>query len=188
MPLPEKVSGSDLVRPLLREAAAIGLTVYFLGSAPGVGLTAADRLRGEIPGLKIVGVDSPPMGFEQDPEQEDEAKRRMLSANPDIVLFALGTPKQELLMHRWHEQGVLQVMLGIGASLDFISGKSKRAPGWMSELGLEWLYRLSKEPRRLAKRYLVQDLGILSIFFRQLTMPTHVRVYQNEETIRYLSK
>lgn len=180
LPLPEKISGSDLVRPLLREAAGMGLSVYFLGSAPGVGLAAGERLSSEIPGLRIAGVDSPPMGFELDPEQERAARDKMASANPDIVLFALGAPKQEILMHRWHSQGVAPVMLGIGASLDFIAGKVKRAPRWMSDRGLEWLYRLLQDPRRLARRYLVQDIGIIPIFIRLLRTPAQQRVYRDE--------
>jgi len=87
----------------------------------------------------------------------------MLSTNPDLVLVALGCPKQKILMHRWYKQGTVQVMLGIGASLDFLAGNVKRAPQWMSDTGLEWLYRLSQDPKRLSKRYLVQDIGILRL-------------------------
>ena len=179
-PLPEKVSGSDLIRPLLAGAAARGLSAYFLGSAPGVALAAAERLRQEIPGLSIVGVDSPPMGFERDLALEEDAKHKMESAHPDIVLFALGAPKQELLMHRWSSGDVAPVMLGIGASLDFIAGKVKRAPRWMSEAGLEWLFRLAQDPKRLAKRYLVQDMGIIPIFLRLMKTPAEQRVFEND--------
>ncbi|MBI9099201.1 MAG: WecB/TagA/CpsF family glycosyltransferase [Spirochaetaceae bacterium] len=175
-PLPEKISGSDLVRPLLIRAAEKGLTVYFLGAAPGVGLTAAEILTKEIPNLKIVGVDAPPMGFETDIITEKETLEKMLSANPDIVLFALGAPKQEILMHKWKKQGVVQVMLGIGASLDFISGKVKRSPKWMSNMGFEWLYRLSQDPKRLAKRYLIQDIAIVRIFIKMMKTPPKKRI------------
>ncbi len=177
IPLPEKISGSDLVRPLLRRAAERSLPVYFLGSAPGVGQRAADILRDEIPGLTVVGVDSPPLGFEADAETENEIYARMLSAGPALALIALGAPKQELLMHRWRSRGCPVVMLGIGASLDFIAGAVKRSPRWMSDIGLEWLYRLSQDPKRLAKRYLVQDLGIIPIFARMMSVPKRDRSF-----------
>jgi N-acetylglucosaminyldiphosphoundecaprenol N-acetyl-beta-D-mannosaminyltransferase len=179
-PLPEKISGSDLVRPLLKQAAGKGLRVYFLGSAPGVGICAARILSSEIPNLVIAGIDAPPLGFETNPDMEMEILGKMLSANPDIVLLALGTPKQEILMHRWQKQGIPQVMLGIGASLDFIAGKVKRSPRWMSEIGLEWLYRLSKDPKRLAKRYLIRDIRIIPIFYRMMKTPKTELVVDHE--------
>lgn len=175
-PLPEKISGSDLVRPLLIRAAKKGLRVYFLGAAPGVGITAAQNLTKEIPKLNIVGIDSPPMGFDKDKNKEKETLRKMLTVKPDIVFFALGAPKQEILMHKWYKQGINPVMLGVGASLDFIAGEVKRAPKWMSDIGLEWLYRLSQDPKRLAKRYLMQDLYIIVIFCRMLITPRRMRV------------
>lgn len=179
-PLPEKVSGSDLVRPLLRRAASSALSVYFLGAAPGVGQRAADVLREEMPALNIVGVDAPPLGFEKDAAQERETLRRMLAAKPDIVLVALGSPKQELLMHRWYRGGVRQVMLGIGASIDFLAGEAKRAPPWLSRMGFEWLFRLLHDPWRLARRYLVQDPKFLGIALRMLRTPKKALLYGSE--------
>lgn len=176
-PLPEKISGSDLVRPLLARSAEKGLRIYLLGAAPGVGARAAERLEGEIPGLNVVGVDSPALGFETDPAAEAETRRRMDEADPDIVLVALGCPKQELLMRRWRSAGARAVMLGIGASLDFIAGEVRRAPAWMSAIGLEWLYRLAQDPKRLARRYLVQDAAILGVVVRMLRTPKPARVF-----------
>ena len=170
-PLPEKISGSDLIRPLLQAAAGAGLRVYLLGAAPGVGLEAARRLVGEIPGLAIVGVDSPPIGFDSDPNLEKAAIDKMSASQPDIALLALGCPKQEMLMHRWYIAGVRPVMLGVGASLDFIAGNVKRAPSWMSANGLEWVFRIIQDPGRLAKRYLISDARIIGIFARMLRGP-----------------
>lgn len=179
-PLPEKVSGSDLVKPLLRRAEREGLTVYFLGSAPGVGKRAAEILLAEMPALKIVGVDAPEKGFDSDERVESEIFGKMAAADPDIALIALGAPKQELLMRRWKERGCRTVMLGIGASLDFIAGAVRRSPRWMSNLGLEWLYRLSQDPKRLAYRYLVRDAGIIPVFARMMAVPKDRRVYETE--------
>ena len=176
VPLPEKISGSDLIFPLLQRAAERAYRVYFLGAAPGVGDKAAKILSEEIPNLNIVGTDAPPMGFDTDLEQEKKVLEKLLAAKPDIVLFALGAPKQEILMYRWYRRGINSVMLGIGAGLDFIAGNAKRAPKWMSDMGFEWLYRLSREPRRLSKRYLIRDIGIISIFFRMMRTPKQERV------------
>jgi len=175
--LPEKVSGSDLVRPLLMGAARRGLGVYLLGAAPGVAQKAAGLLVEEIPGLRIVGFDSPPLGFEKDPELERRALDKMRYASPDLALVALGCPKQELLMHRWSSQDRTPVMLGIGASLDFIAGKVKRSPPWMSRIGLEWVYRIIQDPKRLARRYLIQDSAIVGIILRTLRLPKNQRVF-----------
>ncbi len=173
--LPEKVSGSDIILPVLRIAAEREYKVYLLGGAPGVAEKASEILTVQIPALKIVGTDSPEFGFDKDPDKETAVMAKMTACNPDIVLVALGAPKQELLMQRWKEFGVHQVMIGIGAGLDFISGKVKRAPRWMSNVGLEWVYRISRDPLRLAKRYLIQDLAILPIFFRFLKTPKEKR-------------
>jgi N-acetylglucosaminyldiphosphoundecaprenol N-acetyl-beta-D-mannosaminyltransferase len=181
--LPGKVSGSDLVRPLLVRAAGLGFKVYLLGAAPGIGLKAAARLRSEIPGLHIVGVDSPPPGFEQDREREEQVLELMQAHDPDIVLVALGAPKQEILMHRWYHRGVTAVMLGIGASIDFIAGTVQRAPAWMSNAGLEWFYRLAQDPRRLAKRYVLRDSGFVPIAYRMLMKPREELVEIKETRI-----
>jgi N-acetylglucosaminyldiphosphoundecaprenol N-acetyl-beta-D-mannosaminyltransferase len=176
-PLPEKISGSDIITPLMKRAAECGMRVYLLGAAPGVGLEAAKIFTKEMPELNIVGIDSPILGLDVDKSQEAAALERMTALEPDLVLVALGAPKQELLMQRWHEKGVLSVMVGIGAGLDFIAGKRKRAPIWMSNAGLEWFYRLCCEPRRLAKRYLVRDMGFLRVMYRMLNTPSEERFF-----------
>ena len=176
-PLPEKISGSDLVRPLLKRAAEKRLKVYFLGSAPGVGQKAADILRKEMPSLKIVGIESPPVGFERDETTERNIMDKVIAAKPDFVLVALGCPKQELLMARWYKQLSPAVLLGIGASLDFIAGRIQRSPAWMSRMGAEWLYRLAKDPKRLVKRYLVHDIAIVPIFLKMCRTAKADRVF-----------
>lgn len=167
-PLPEKVSGSDLVRPLMARAAARGLSVFFLGAAPGVGQRAADVLVEENPGLHVAGVLSPPLGFDADEGENAKVLRAIREAGPALVLVALGAPRQELWMHRHRDALAPSVMLGIGGTLDFIAGRVKRAPRWMSDAGLEWLYRLAQEPRRMAARYLVRDRAFAGIAVRTL--------------------
>jgi N-acetylglucosaminyldiphosphoundecaprenol N-acetyl-beta-D-mannosaminyltransferase len=176
-PLPEKISGSDFVRPLLARAAEEHLRVFLLGAAPGVGEMAADRLKKDMPALSISGTFSPRMGFDHDASEEFEIMKHVSSTSPDIVLVALGCPKQELLMHRWRKQGFSPVMLGIGATLDFIAGTVKRSPAWVSAIGFEWLYRMMQDPRRLIKRYLIQDSAILRVFLKMMRIPKERRVF-----------
>lgn len=165
--LPEKVSGSDLIVPLLEEAARRSKTVFFLGSTESVCVEAARRLHASIPTLRVVGWDNPV--FEPYSDTHDslfQGFERIRKAKPDIVLFAFGNPKQEYAMWRYREQYYPAVGLGVGASLDFLAGKVERAPQWMSNIGAEWLFRLAQEPGRLWRRYLVRDRAIIGIFLR----------------------
>jgi len=176
-PLPEKISGSDLLVPLCRQASARGHGIYLLGGTPDVGQSAARALVAACPGLKIVGMDSPPLGFEKDPVQNAQVIAKIRTASPHIVLVALGCPKQELWMADNVSAFAPAVALGIGASLDFLAGKVRRAPQWMSKSGLEWAYRLVQEPKRMAGRYLVRDRAIVRIAWRMLRMPAAKRIY-----------
>jgi N-acetylglucosaminyldiphosphoundecaprenol N-acetyl-beta-D-mannosaminyltransferase len=165
-PLPEKISGSDLARPLIERAAERGLSVFFLGAKDGVGRRAADKLLAEHPSLKIAGVLSPPLGFEQNEGQNADVVRALRESGANLVLVALGAPKQGLWMAKHKDVLAPSVLLGVGGTLDFIAGEIKRAPPWMSNNGLEWLYRLAQEPRRMAGRYLVRDRAFLGIALR----------------------
>jgi N-acetylglucosaminyldiphosphoundecaprenol N-acetyl-beta-D-mannosaminyltransferase len=165
-PLPAKVSGSDLIDPLCARAARDGTSVYMLGGRPGVATAAAQILVDKHPRLQVVGCDAPAMGFDQDPTANQQVIARIRAAQPGLLLVALGAPKQELWLHRHRAVLGTVVGLGIGASLDFIAGVSKRAPRWVSEWGGEWLYRLGQEPRRMAERYLVRDRAIVGIAWR----------------------
>jgi N-acetylglucosaminyldiphosphoundecaprenol N-acetyl-beta-D-mannosaminyltransferase len=168
-PVPEKVSGSDLVLPLLERAAERGWRVYFFGGAPGVAALARDGLRSTMPALDVVGVDAPLVDLDAAPGACAALLDPIAAARPHLVLVALGAPKQEIWIDRSREALAPAVLLGIGASLDFIAGTIPRAPRWMSRTGLEWLYRLGREPRRLWRRYLVRDPKFLVILARQLT-------------------
>lgn len=168
-PLPAKISGSDLVMPLMERAAKRGYRVYFLGGAPGVADLARSKLEQALPNIQIVGTDASRIDMRRDPHSADEVVERIQNAKPDLVLVALGAPKQEIWSHARIELLKPAVMIGVGASLDFIAGIQKRAPRWMSSSGLEWLYRLAQEPKRLATRYLLRDPEFCLILLRQLT-------------------
>jgi N-acetylglucosaminyldiphosphoundecaprenol N-acetyl-beta-D-mannosaminyltransferase len=163
-PLPEKISGSDFIDPLMQRAAAEGWGVFLYGASAMVSARAASRLEQRVPGLRIVGRDTSRWNG-----QRDEAlAARIRESGAALVVVALGCPKQEAWMLAHHDLLGGAVALGLGGTLDFIAGAVPRAPQWMSRAGLEWLYRLAREPRRLAHRYLVRDAAIVPLFARML--------------------
>jgi N-acetylglucosaminyldiphosphoundecaprenol N-acetyl-beta-D-mannosaminyltransferase len=164
--LPEKISGSDLSAPLAARCAADGIKLFLLGAAPEVGKRAAEVLTEQHPGLQIAGVLSPPMGFERDEAENAKVVNAIQEAGAQLVFVCLGAPKQELWMEMHRDVLAPAVLVGLGGTLDFIAGKVRRAPKWMSDAGFEWLYRLAQEPRRLAYRYLVRDRAFVSIALR----------------------
>jgi N-acetylglucosaminyldiphosphoundecaprenol N-acetyl-beta-D-mannosaminyltransferase len=155
--LPERVAGSDLVPALFSaasdESAGGGLRIYLLGAAPGVADRAAGNIRKDWPAVEIVGTYSPPIGFERDATENEAILNRIAAARPDVLIIGLGAPKQELWVHQHRGRIAAKVALCVGATIDFLAGERKRAPMWMREAGLEWLYRVALEPRRLAARY-----------------------------------
>ena len=162
-PIKEKISGSDLFPRLCDMAARKGYKMFFLGAAEGVATKAAENLINRYNGLQVVGTYSPPYGFEKSPEEMLKIIRLIKEAAPDMLIVGLGCPKQEKFMyHHCRELGV-PISFGLGASFDFEAGNIKRAPKWMSEHGLEWLFRITQDPQRMAKRYLVDDLKILKL-------------------------
>jgi N-acetylglucosaminyldiphosphoundecaprenol N-acetyl-beta-D-mannosaminyltransferase len=168
VPLPERVAGSDFVPRLLSRAADRGWRIYFLGGAPGVGELARRKVLEQLPSAKVVGVEAPDVDFTKPPEARKGLVDAVRAASPDIVLVALGAPKQERLIDEMCAALRPAVMLGVGGTLDFLAGRIPRAPDWMARTGLEWLFRLGREPRRLYKRYLLRDPKFLLILARAL--------------------
>jgi N-acetylglucosaminyldiphosphoundecaprenol N-acetyl-beta-D-mannosaminyltransferase len=166
--VPEKVSGSDMVPAVLARAAERGWRVYFFGGGPGVASLARDKLREILPALQVVGVDAPRVDVDAPAEARADSLERIREVAPDLVLVALGAPKQEIWIDLVREQLRPAVLFGVGASLDFVAGTLPRAPRWMSQSGLEWLFRLAREPGRLWRRYLLRDPKFLLIVGRDL--------------------
>lgn len=162
-PIKEKISGSDLFPRVCQLAANKNYTMYLLGAAEGVADTAAKNLMKKYPGLNIVGTYSPPFGFEKNKQEMNKIKTQIQDVHPDILIVGLGCPKQEKFMYYHCKELGVPISFGLGASIDFEAGNIKRAPKWMSNHGLEWLYRFSKEPKRLFKRYFVDDLKIIQV-------------------------
>lgn len=156
-PLPERVAGSELIWTLSRGAAAAGLGVFLLGGAPGVAERASERFAEEIPSINV-GWHCPPFGFEDDPLATEAIEDALRQAAPAVVFCGLGFPKQERLMASLHRTFPRTWFVGSGAAIGFVAGHHSRAPGWMQSAGLEWVHRLAMEPRRLFRRYVVEDM------------------------------
>jgi N-acetylglucosaminyldiphosphoundecaprenol N-acetyl-beta-D-mannosaminyltransferase len=157
-PLPDRVAGSDLVWLLAERAARDGRSLFLLGGNPGAAEAAARRFQERWPGLRIAGLASPRLGSPPAEAELAPLRAELQAARPDLVYVALGVPKQDELIAalRPHLPGAWWV--GVGISLSFVAGEVRRAPPWMQRSGLEWAHRLAQEPRRLARRYLVEDL------------------------------
>lgn len=148
-----RVYGPDLMRALTRVSAERGYRQFYYGGDAGVAEQLAAALEANCPGLDVVGTYSPP--FRPLTEDEDDAiVARINATKPDIVWVGLSTPKQERWMAAHLGRIDAPVMIGVGAAFDFLAGRKAQAPLWMQRNGLEWLFRLSQEPRRLSRRYL----------------------------------
>lgn len=152
-PVPERVTGIDLMLRLVEKAAAEGWRVYLLGGAPGVADEAAEKLRMVYPNLRVAGSHH---GYFQENEGIKVAGE-INKTKPDLLFVALGAPKQEKWIDRYLEKTGAAVAVGVGGSLDVLAGRVRRAPRWVRRLRLEWLYRLFREPSRW-RRQLVLPL------------------------------
>jgi N-acetylglucosaminyldiphosphoundecaprenol N-acetyl-beta-D-mannosaminyltransferase len=178
-PLPEKISGSDLMLPLARRAAERKWRVYLLGGGRGVAELAAAELKKQFD-IDIVGTDAPFVTPQGEPVEGPAVLERIAKTRPHLLFVAFGAPKQELFLQRAAPTIRPAVGIGVGAGFDFVAGRVKRAPRWIAKSGLEWLYRLAQEPRRLAKRYLVDDPEFFVILARTLAEPKRARVKTRE--------
>jgi N-acetylglucosaminyldiphosphoundecaprenol N-acetyl-beta-D-mannosaminyltransferase len=160
--LPERVAGPDLTEALCAAGERKGYRIYLLGSTP----ENLERLRQSLllrhPRLQIVGTHSPSMSSCLSPQENENIRQRIQAVQPDILLVGMSAPKQELwIASNLHTLNV-PICMGIGAAFDFLSGRIPRAPLFLQKCGLEWLYRLYREPRRLWKRYLLGNAIFLS--------------------------
>ena len=146
-------------------AANKGYKVFLLGAAEGVAARAAENLKEKYKGLNVVGTYSPSYGFEKKEDEIQEIIKMINEVKPDVLAVGLGAPKQEKFLYNFRNQLNVPVSLAIGASIDFEAGNIDRAPKWMQHSGLEWFYRLCKEPKRMFKRYLIDDMKIFKLIF-----------------------
>ena len=167
--LPERITGSSLVFSLSAMAAAEERSVYLLGGADGIPERAADALAARFAGLNVVGADSPPFGFDRTVEGVRQAIDAVVSAAPDLVFVGLGFPRQERLIQRLREEWPGAWYIACGGAIPMAAGVVSRAAPLVQRLGLEWMHRLALEPRRLARRYLRDDLPFALVLLARST-------------------
>lgn len=166
-PLPERVTGGDLMEQMCAEAAHYGFSVFLLGGPPGVAAMAGANLARRYPGLNICGTCWPPPGFENDPAEQERVIAVIREAAPDLLCVGLGAPKQEIWIDANRAILDAAVIMAVGAALERQAGLRRRAPRWMQRMALEWLFRLILEPRRLWRRYLLGNPRFVAIVLRQ---------------------
>lgn len=169
-PLPERVAGSELVPKLFDrfQERDTPTRVYLLGAMPGVAVKAARAIDRRWSNIKVVGTYSPPFGFQNDEPECESILKKIQDSSPEVVIFGVGAPKQEIWSQRFHKQIDAKVLFCVGATIDFLAGEKSQAPVWMRRCGLEWLHRCASEPKRLLKRYLTDARIFPQIFLREL--------------------
>lgn len=166
-PLKGRVTGADLFPAACRLAAEKGYRVFFLGADKGVAAEAARKLTLRYPGLDVCGTYSPSYGFEKNAEENARIVAMLREARPDMLFVGVGAPKQEKWIHRYRDQIEVPVSFSVGAAIDFAAGRVRRSPVWMQRVGLEWFYRFLKEPKRLFRRYFIEDTQFLTLALRE---------------------
>jgi N-acetylglucosaminyldiphosphoundecaprenol N-acetyl-beta-D-mannosaminyltransferase len=158
--LPQRIAGIDLVEALCDRGSSLGWSIFLLGAEPGIGIAASVAMLRRHPGLRIAGVYSPPVG-DWDDLEEKRIRDRITEANPDILLVALGAPRQDIWIAENKDRLGVPVSIGVGCTFDVVCGAKLRAPRWAQRIGMEWLFRLATEPGRLWRRYM-SDLPTFS--------------------------
>ena len=167
--IPGTVPGSDLVPAIFDHAQSTKTTVkvFLLGAMPGVADRAKANINDKWPLIEIVGTLSPDFGFDKNIEASKTICDIVNKSGAELLLVGLGAPKQELWISQWAPQLTVKVALCIGATIDFLAGEKARAPIWMRKVGLEWLHRMLSEPKRLAKRYLIDAIVFPKLVFKE---------------------
>jgi N-acetylglucosaminyldiphosphoundecaprenol N-acetyl-beta-D-mannosaminyltransferase len=183
----ERVYGPELMLAVCQRSVEKGYRHFFYGGAPGVAEILVTRLHASFPTLQVVGLDTPP--FRPLTLAEDRmAVARINTARPDIVWVGLSTPKQERWMALHIDLLQAPVLIGVGAAFDFHAGLKQQAPRWMQRSGLEWLFRLAMEPRRLWRRYLFNNPWFLWLILRQALSKEAYAPDEDQKTEQYVAR
>jgi len=166
-PLREKTAGSDLFIEICKVSNQKGYKLFFLGAAEGVGEKAKEQIITDYKDINIVGTYSPPLGFEKSDEENRKIISKINKANPDILFLAFGAPKQEKWISNYGKNINANITVSIGGTLDFVAGIKKFPPQLIKKMGFAWLFRIIDEPRRLWKRYLIDDMVFFYYLFLQ---------------------
>lgn len=165
-PIKAKISGSDLVPLLCERSLKKGYTIFLIGGRDGIAQKAKARLEKELSGIKIVGTYAPPFGFETDVREIKKINQMITAVHPDLLIACFGCPKQEKWIYENYKKYDAKVSICAGATVDFLAGNVARAPHWMSDHGLEWFYRFMQEPKRMFKRYFIDDVKIIKLILK----------------------
>jgi N-acetylglucosaminyldiphosphoundecaprenol N-acetyl-beta-D-mannosaminyltransferase len=167
LPIREKVSGSDLFEPLMARCAHDRLPVFFIGATREACEEASQKLRTEHPSIEVAGYDASIFDVDGNPDGVVATLHRAREAGARLIMVCL-PPRKQLLLSRFEDEYRPAVGIGAGSALSFYAGHLRRAPAWVSRLGFEWLYRLVQEPRRLWRRYLLEDVAALPVLARMV--------------------
>ena len=162
-PIKERVTGVDLFNALMGRCAERGLRPYLLGARQEIVAKTVDVLKAMYPKLNLAGWRN---GYWA-ADEESKIVQDIKEAKPDVLCMAVGSPKQELFLGKWKQEMHVPFVMGVGGSFDVTAGVLQRAPQWMQRLGLEWLFRLAQEPRRLWRRYLNEDMAFFRLVWRE---------------------
>ena len=168
-PIKEKISGSDLLPAFCNfHKNNEEIKIFLLGAAQGVAIKAQEKINHKIGRMIVVNSYSPPFGFEKDEAECQKIVDIINNSDATVLVIGLGAPKQEKWLYKYKKDlKSIKIFMALGATIDFEAGNVKRAPKWMSQIGLEWLFRLFCEPKRLWKRYLVDDIPFLLLILKQ---------------------
>lgn len=162
----ERIYGNDFIYEICQMAAENGFSVFFLGGSPNGAEMAVKNIKKINPQLQVAGVYAPPYGFENDEIEIKKINNLLKESKADLVFVGLGSPKQDDFIQNNKELYKIPLSIPIGSGIDIIGGIYKRAPKWISNIGLEWLYRCFQEPKRLFKRYIIGGLKISKYYWR----------------------
>jgi len=172
-PLPQRVAGIDIMFELLKEANSRSYGIYFLGAKAAVVEKVVQVVRRDYPGVRIAGCRD---GYFSEQEERSVAEE-IRSSRADILFVAISPPRKEVFLGKWREFMDVPICHGVGGSFDVVAGVAGRAPVWMQKSGLEWLYRLIQEPRRMWKRYLVTNTKFIVLCFVEVTKALLSRLF-----------
>lgn len=162
-PLKERVTGVDLFESLMKRSAEKGWRVFLLGAREEVVSRVAQIYPARYPGLVVAGYRN---GYWR-PEEEAGVAAAIGEARPDILFVAISSPKKEAFLARHQDAMKVPFAMGVGGTFDVATGRVKRAPRWMQKAGLEWFYRFLQEPRRMFRRYFIEDMAFVALFARE---------------------
>lgn len=162
-PLKERITGVDLFESIMQRAAQKGWRVFLLGAEEDVVSQVKHIYMRRYPGLKVAGYRN---GYWK-PEEERQVVERIKAARPDLLFVAISSPMKEYFLGRYQEEMKIPFAMGVGGTFDIAVGKTKRAPVWMQKAGFEWFYRFLQEPRRMFRRYFIDDVAFFWLFLKE---------------------